>query len=48
MSLATLIYYPQKKIELVKQQEDDMENWYKITLYRSLNDKIAVSTQIFF
>ena len=34
MSLATLIYYPQKKIELVKQQEEDMENWYKITLYR--------------
>ena len=28
MSLATLIYYPQKKIELVKQQEEDMENWY--------------------
>ena len=34
VSLATLIYYPQKKIELVKQQEEDMENWYKITLYR--------------
>ena len=34
MSLATLIYYPQKKIELVRQTEDDIENWYKITLYR--------------
>ncbi len=31
MSLATLIYYPQKKIELVRQTEDDIENWYKIT-----------------
>ena len=33
-SLATLIYYPKEKIELVKKQEEDMENWYKITLYR--------------
>ena len=30
----TLIYYPKEKIELVKTQEEDMENWYKITLYR--------------
>lgn len=33
-SLATLIYYPREKMELVKKTEDDMENWYKITLYR--------------
>ncbi|MDO4650471.1 MAG: fructose-1,6-bisphosphatase [Eubacteriales bacterium] len=33
-SLATLIYYPRKRIEVVKKQEEDMENWYKITLYR--------------
>lgn len=33
-SLATLIYYPREKMELVKKQEEDMENWYKITLYR--------------
>ena len=33
-SLATLIYYPKKKIELVKKTEEDMDNWYKITLYR--------------
>ena len=33
-SLATLIYYPGKKMELVKKTEEDMENWYKITLYR--------------
>ncbi len=33
-SLATLIYYPREKIEYVKKQEEDMENWYKITLYR--------------
>lgn len=33
-ALATLIYYPKEKIQLVKKTEDDMENWYKITLYR--------------
>ena len=33
-SLATLIYYPREKMQLVKKKEEDMENWYKITLYR--------------
>ena len=33
-ALATLIYYPKEKIQLVKKTEEDMENWYKITLYR--------------
>ena len=33
-SLATLIYYPREKIELVRETEEEMENWYKITLYR--------------
>jgi len=33
-SLATLIYYPKEKMEVVKKTEEDMENWYKITLYR--------------
>lgn len=33
-SIATLIYYPKEKMELVKKEEEDMENWYKITLYR--------------
>lgn len=33
-ALATLIYYPREKTELVKKTEEDMENWYKITLYR--------------
>ena len=31
-SLATLIYYPKEKMDLVKDTEEDMENWYKITL----------------
>ena len=33
-AIATLIYYPREKMELVKKEEQDMENWYKITLYR--------------
>ena len=32
--LATLIYYPKEKMDLVKKQESNMEEWYKITLYR--------------
>ena len=33
-SLATLIYYPQEKLELVLKEEENIEDWYKITLYR--------------
>ena len=33
-ALATLIYYPNEKIALVRQQEKNMDDWYKITLYR--------------
>lgn len=33
-SLATLIYYPKEKLDLVKKTETNMEEWYKITLYR--------------
>ncbi len=32
--LCTLIYYPEQKIEEAKKQESEMEEWYKITLYR--------------
>lgn len=33
-SLATLIYYPKEKLEIVTQEEDNIEDWYKITLHR--------------
>ena len=33
-SLATLIYYPKEKLDLVLQEEDNIEDWYKITLHR--------------
>ena len=33
-SLATLIYYPKDKMAQVKKTESNMEDWYKINLYR--------------
>lgn len=33
-SLATLIYYPKEKLEIVTAEEDNLEDWYKITLHR--------------
>ncbi len=33
-SLATLIYYPKEKMAQVKKTESNMEDWYKINLYR--------------
>lgn len=41
-ALATLIYYPKEKIEQVIKTEDNMADWYKITLYRL----IEVSKQV--
>jgi fructose-1,6-bisphosphatase-3 len=34
IALASLIYYPTERIELVRDTEPDMENWYRVTLYR--------------
>jgi len=36
-SLATLIYYPDQKLELIKQTENNLEDWYKITLYQLID-----------
>ncbi len=33
-SLATLIYYPKEKLDLIIKEEDCIEDWYKITLHR--------------
>jgi fructose-1,6-bisphosphatase-3 len=32
--LCTLIYYPEQKLELVKQNEEDIDDWYHITLHQ--------------
>ncbi|HEY5525158.1 MAG TPA: fructose-1,6-bisphosphatase [Clostridium sp.] len=33
-SLATLIYYPEQKLDLILKEEKNIEDWYKIALYR--------------
>lgn len=33
-SLATLIYYPKEKLAKVKLEEEDMNDWYTVTLHR--------------
>ncbi len=43
--LATLIYYPTEKMDWVKKTEDNMEDWYKITLYRLIEMCKSVSSK---
>ena len=33
-AIATLIYYPELKLKLVRKQEADMEDWYRVTICR--------------
>jgi len=33
-SLATLIYYPEQKMEQVLKAEENIDDWYKVTMYR--------------
>lgn len=33
-ALATLIYYPEEKLDIVEMEEENIEDWYKITLHR--------------
>lgn len=32
--LAALIYYPEQKLEIIHKQEENIEEWYKVTIYR--------------
>ncbi|MCC8169476.1 MAG: fructose-1,6-bisphosphatase, partial [Oscillospiraceae bacterium] len=32
--LSTLIFYPEQKLDLIKREVPNIEDWYKITLYR--------------
>ncbi len=32
--LATLIYYPKEKLEIIRQNEKDLDDWYNVTLHR--------------
>lgn len=43
--LCTLIYYPIGKLKMVKQQEQDLNDWYKITLMRLVQICANVSSK---
>ena len=44
-SLATLIYYPEEKLNIVKSQTQDLNEWYRITLYRLTEVAVEVSSK---
>ncbi len=43
--LATLIYYPREKLELIARQEPDPDEWYRITLHRLIEVCRLVSSK---
>ena len=43
--LATLIYYPERKLEEIKEREPELKDWYKITLYRLITLCRVVSSK---
>ena len=44
-SLATLIYYPVEKLDIVTRTEDNLQDWYKITLHRLVQITKRVSSK---
>ena len=44
-SLATLIYYPERKIQLIEREEENIDDWYKITLHRLILISRRVSSK---
>lgn len=44
-TLATLIYYPEEKLKLIKEEESDIKEWYSITLYRLIEIAKNVSSK---
>ncbi|ROR23613.1 fructose-1,6-bisphosphatase-3 [Mobilisporobacter senegalensis] len=44
-SLASLIYYPEEKLKLIRKEEDCLEDWYKITFNRLIQISRMVSTK---
>ena len=43
--LATLIYYPEEKLALIKTQVEDIKEWYSINLYRLIEVAREVSSK---
>ena len=44
-ALATLIYYPEEKLTLVKKEINNLDEWYSITLYRLIEVAREVSSK---
>ena len=44
-TLATLIYYPEQKLKLMKKKIIDLDEWYTITLYRLIEVAKKVSSK---
>lgn len=44
-ALATLIYYPEEKLSIVKSTVQNLEEWYSITLYRLTEVAVEVSSK---
>ena len=44
-TLATLIYYPEEKLKLIKEEEKDINEWYSITLHRLVEVAKNVSSK---
>lgn len=43
--LATLIYYPEEKLNLIKKSKENIKEWYKLTLYKLIEVIKAVSSK---
>lgn len=43
--LATIIYYPEQKLDLALKQEDDIDDWYKITLHKLIKICRTISSK---
>ena len=44
-NLASLIYYPEEKLNLIKKNTNNINEWYKITLYKLIEVTRAVSSK---
>ena len=44
-TLATLIYYPEKKLELILENEENVEDWYRVNIYRLVQVCRAASSK---
>lgn len=44
-SLAALIYYPEEKLNLIKQSRESLDDWYRVTLYYLIELCKAVSSK---